>query len=80
MKKIFMGCEFEEVEFMAENDTEIQSGLLVHDLHDENHDGDAIYGNGVAMPETDDDAAEILEGEYGETSFTQDADGIYMLG
>lgn len=77
-KTIINNIEFTEIEYIYANETEPQIGILVHDLNDINHDGDAIYGNGVDLPKTQDEVDVILTNEHGETHFHID-NGIYYI-
>ena len=57
----FNGTEFTEI--TATIDGERMSGLMIHDLNDENKDGDAICTNAVSLPENEEDASDLLENE-----------------
>lgn len=76
MKRTFNGTTFEEITYIY--DGEELEGLLIHDEADENHDGDAIIGNGCELPETEEEAATILANEYGETCYRYEG-GKYVI-
>ena len=75
---VFNGVEFTEIEYIFQDDTEIQQGILIHDLRDENRDGDMIIGNGAEMPTTEEEAKMLLENETGSTQF-HEVNGIYFI-
>lgn len=77
MKTIIINnTEFTEIEYIYDGET--YEGLYVHDLNDINHDGDAIYGNGVELPATEEDANFIIRNEFGNTCFHEE-NGIYYI-
>lgn len=80
MKSIIINStEYTEIEYIYGEDTETQYGLLVHDLKDENRDGDMIFGDGAKLPETEEDAAILLMNETG-SSIDRVENGIYYIG
>ncbi len=83
MKKVFTingnKVTFEEIRYVYGDETEIQDGLLVHEGNDEFNDGDCIIGNMNTMPETDEDAADMLEYEHSSTYITLRDDGIWHV-
>ena len=83
MKKVFTvnghNVTFEEIRYIYGEEAEIQDGLLIHDETDEFHDGDCIIGNMNTMPETDEDAADMLEYEHSSTYITLRDDGIWHV-
>ena len=78
MNTVINNIEFTEIEYIYDGETETQVGLYVHDLNDINHDGDAIYGNGVELPTTKEDADNIIANEFGNTCFHEE-NGIYFI-
>ena len=83
MKKVFKinGNEvtFEEIKYIYGEETQIQDGLLIHDETDEFGDGDCIIGNLNTIPETDEEAADMLANEYASTAITMRPDGIWHV-
>lgn len=69
MKKTFSvnGGKIEMRECTFTYDGETVSGLYIHDLDDVNGDGDGVIGNCVSMPETDEDAADMIANEHLDT-------------
>jgi len=61
MKTTFNGTEFTEITAII--DGERIDGLMIHDLGDTNHDGDAVCTNAVSLPENEEDAIELLASE-----------------
>ena len=79
MKSIIINnTEYTEIEYVWGAEPEIQQGILVHDLKDEFRDGDMIIGNGAELPETEEDAAILLENETGSTQF-HEVNGLYFV-
>ena len=62
-------------------DDPVQEGVLVHDMTDEYHDGDAIYGDGNVIENIKEasDLEDILNYGAPETSFEKLADGLYKI-
>lgn len=83
MKKVFTvnghNVTFEEIRYIYGEEAEIQDGLLIHDVSDEFHDGDCIIGNLNTIPETDEEAADMLANEYASTAITMRPDGIWHV-
>ena len=83
MKKVFKinghQVTIEEIRYVYGEETEIQDGLLIHDETDEFHDGDCIIGNLNTIPETDEEAADVLANEYASTAITMRPDGIWHV-
>ena len=83
MKKVFKidGREvtFEEIRFVYGDETEIQDGLLIHDETDEYGDGSGIIGDMNTIPETDEEAADMLANEYASTAIKMRPDGIWHV-
>ncbi len=79
MKRTFNGIEFTEIEYIYGDESEKQSGLFIHEISDVNGDGDGIIGNGAELPESAEDAKILINGEYIESSFTIDENGIYHI-
>ena len=75
---IMNGAEFTEIKYVCGNETDVQNGILIHDLSDTYHDGDTIIGNNVVLPETEEDAAAILADTAHTSHWTFD-DGIYRI-
>lgn len=59
----------------------VQEGVLVHDMTDEYHDGDAIYGDGNVIENIKEasDLEDILNYGAPETRFEKLADGLYKI-
>ena len=72
------GVEFREIKYVYGNETDVQNGILIHDLNDIFHDGDTIIGNNSALPETEEDAETILT-DTAQTSYWTFDDGIYRI-
>lgn len=84
MKKVFTvnghNVAFEEIRYIYGEETVIQDGLLIHDeTTDEFRDGDCIIGNLNTIPETDEEAADMLANEYASTAITMRPDGIWHV-
>lgn len=71
----FNGTTFTAISYVV--DGEELDGLLIHDVGDANRDGDMIVG-GCELPETAEDAENILLGETGLTAFHVDG-GRYII-
>ena len=75
---IFNGTEFTAVKYVYPGETEVQPGVLVHDIRDGNRDGDFIVGNGCQVPMNEHDAKFILFNETGMSCFHL-RDGVYHI-
>lgn len=66
------GVEFTEIT------TNNGPGILIHDLNDINHDGDCITSNAFTLPETEEDAQIMLDGEPWTSCFHIE-NGVYYF-
>lgn len=69
----------EQIMYRFRDELDAQPGLLIHDEADENHDGDCIIGNACTMPETAEEAADILANEYCCHYIELQVDGIWHV-
>lgn len=83
MKKTFTinghDVTFTEIRFIYCDETTVQNGLLIHDETDEYHDGDCIIGNMCEMPETADEAVDMLMYEHPTSYISLRSDGIWHI-
>jgi len=77
MKSITInGTRFTEIDYIL--DGEEMPGILIHDEHDTNSDGDMIVGNGCELPDNEEEAAVILTNETGISAFHMEG-GRYIV-
>lgn len=80
--KTIGGYEITEIKYLWGDESELQYGLLIHDVKDKYHDGDGIVEwSDLSNFETEDDVTEYCKNSYYETCFEYDKEtGIYKLG